>query len=954
MNKQLSVTPSPFPGTTTFAAIRSCFGLQKTEPEKFHNSNNAIKTSREHASRLLSGLELMADNNYQLMNALRVLVDKGDFETANEQLCRETGYSVSQDVELYMPRIVDNDSAAHPKNLISLLAQNYQKAVAGGYETHFLTHCLGEGGVCYQAMAMEIIGYKPPSSRLDVMSKADFSEKFPALPEDDYFSYLYTTFSNGQIEPFRTWKGISETVPDETILQSQDFIQWQSYLGFGRGFVQLLRDLAFSKDEIHTIVSGLQANEILPQNLTLHQLTQTGFERTLVALVENLLGHRIECLFRTGQDDLRGMAGLERTFDTISKGKKSVPVVLLHSQVPFEVYARTFSSAGIFIDLHNTKLIIGSKQDFGSDRLREVVDTQDFRAITDEDQKLRYIERAFGLKPGSLLGSMEEVQDKLDEIGLRRQTPQDDKASKYALPNSRIPRERLIDPDLVSEKLAELQKAERTLETLQLKAALRKLLCLTGPEQTRYLDRAFSEPGLALQKYSSATTLRHNEQLTLFDPHDITAVYVNLGLPGTYAQSLGLQDEIAKVNGGERLPLVLYSPQEVAIAEVSRETLGEIERFFLALLQNPQKMAQDIAQFIERHPQLRPIAHHIKEEAYGYVLQSLLTSGRVTECVTLATTSTQDQEDRQLIQKAFLQTLSSLTKATKTVSFLIPFLKELTPFLVTMLGPTVSHPLKLLAVTAISNISTHEEALAPFSKNPALIQALVDVLKDVSPLAKENAAWAIAHISTLAEARALFAKNPALIQALVDVLKNGSPPAKAISACAIMNIAAHADAKALFAENEALIGALVDVLKNGSPPAKEKAASAISNISTHAEAQALFSENEALIGALVDVLKNGSPPAKAISACAIMNIAAHADAQALFSENEALIGALVDVLENGSPDAKGNAAGAISNIAMNNPEAKKRLKTYPCISRLRSGQLPALGFENKPSLCTVL
>ncbi|KAG5053121.1 hypothetical protein JHK87_005319 [Glycine soja] len=182
------------------------------------------------------------------------------------------------------------------------------------------------------------------------------------------------------------------------------------------------------------------------------------------------------------------------------------------------------------------------------------------------------------------------------------------------------------------------------------------------------------------------------------------------------------------------------------------------------------------------------------------------------------------------------------------------------PFLVTLLGSQDSR-IQEHAVTALFNLSI-------FDNNKILIMAagavdsIVEVLESGKTMeARENAAASIYSLSMVDECKVQIGGRPRAIPALVELLKEGTPIGKRDAASALFNLAVYNPNKVSVVKAEA-VPVLVELLMDDKAGITDDALAVLALLLGCSEGLEEIRNSRALVPLLIDLLRFGSVKGK--------------------------------------------------------------------------------------------
>ena len=785
-------------------------------------------------------------------------------------------------------------------------------------------------------MTEAVIDYTP-MRRMNGFPQVDSLPQFGNQNSAFFPLYLLTQFDAHQATAFQSSRPQLERKETQDILQDHGFFESpfgnRESIGYWRNFVRFIQSQEWCdgiKDKIWNLIQqSRMACDLKPLDYAMFpNVMPSPFERMQLALRERCLGVRNERVQRQLDSKGRGMAGFATTYSKIG-GDTYVPVVLLDPAVPFETYSTQMASAGVFIVLDSDSIQMAKTTDFGSDRLGEIAADTGYQTA-DRDGKIDYFQKSVGLT-GSIIRQRAEWTDKMAEVALRRSNGRFDKSGKFSLKVHYGSLENCPKTDTeIKAAIASLEnqpltgKNEQTLIRRQCIQALKKLLKKQPEQRLVYLNRAFSATP-KMGKYQG-DSVRHNEVLILLRQiEQVEGILVNLGLPSTYAQSLDLQREIANVNGGESLPLVLYSPIDCKIVEISPDTLRGIEKAFEALRKidtNDQNVAVQhsaiLEQLVAQYPEFQPIQRQVEAELIQYLTRYWVTEGNFTPVFQLF-----KSHHSRIAKRQFSSIFLNLSQQSKSNAYLNSTFDQWIPLIAPCLEDNDSKAIENL-VLALANLAVDPLVKAKLAANDELLQTLVTFLATGPNRAKAHAVLALSNLATVPIAVEKLIANKDLLRSLFTFLETGTKEEKTNTTLALANYAADPRARAKLAANDELLQSLVTFLATGENEAKANAVLALARLSADPIACSKLAANDELLRGLVTLLETGTEKVQTNAIHAIANITADPIAGAKLAVNNEIFQSLVIRLATGTDWARKNVASALANLAAD-PLARTKL-----------------------------
>ena len=188
-------------------------------------------------------------------------------------------------------------------------------------------------------------------------------------------------------------------------------------------------------------------------------------------------------------------------------------------------------------------------------------------------------------------------------------------------------------------------------------------------------------------------------------------------------------------------------------------------------------------------------------------------------------------------------------------------------------------PAKAAAARALGNFAYNNSANKAAIAKARGIPPLVDLLRDGSAKAKEDAARTLSSLACSIANGVLIVADGA-ISPLIDLLRDGSADAKLWAATALREVAGDNDANRVLIADAGGIPPLVKLLRDGSAIVKLEAALALRHLAYRNDNEVLIAEAGG-IPPLVDLLRDGGAHAKWWAADALVLLARNHDANAV-------------------------------------------------------------------------
>ena len=206
-------------------------------------------------------------------------------------------------------------------------------------------------------------------------------------------------------------------------------------------------------------------------------------------------------------------------------------------------------------------------------------------------------------------------------------------------------------------------------------------------------------------------------------------------------------------------------------------------------------------------------------------------------------------------------------------------------------------PAKAAAARALGNFAYNNSANKAAIAKARGIPPLVDLLRDGSAKAKEDAARTLSSLACSIANGVLIVADGA-ISPLIDLLRDGSADAKLWAATALRKVAGDNDANRVLIAEAGGIPPLVKLLRDGSAIVKLEAALALRHLAYRNDNEVLIAEAGG-IPPLVDLLRDGGAHANGWTAEALVLLACNHDANAVTVAMAVSLDALVELARHG-------------------------------------------------------